>query len=50
METGATTEVGELGERAQDALLAAGFRRDPELFTAVYERYFRESVCGGDRS
>jgi RNA polymerase sigma factor (sigma-70 family) len=41
METGATTEVGELGERAQDALLAAGFRRDPELFTAVYERYFR---------
>jgi RNA polymerase sigma factor (sigma-70 family) len=34
---GATTE---LGDRAEDAVLAARFRRDPELFTAVYERYF----------
>jgi RNA polymerase sigma factor (sigma-70 family) len=36
-----TEETAELGERASDAVLAAGFRRDPELFTAVYEQYFR---------
>lgn len=26
--------------RASDAELVARFRRDPELFTAVYDRYF----------
>ncbi len=25
-----------------DSLLVAGFRRDPELFTGVYDRYFRD--------
>jgi RNA polymerase sigma factor (sigma-70 family) len=30
-----------LGEPTLDTMLAAGFRRDPELFTSVYERYFR---------
>jgi RNA polymerase sigma factor (sigma-70 family) len=38
------TEAGAsagLGEQAPDAMLAAGFQRDPELFTWVYERYFR---------
>jgi RNA polymerase sigma factor (sigma-70 family) len=29
-------------ERVTDAELVAGFRRDPELFTAVYDRYFRD--------
>jgi RNA polymerase sigma factor (sigma-70 family) len=28
------------GEQAPDAMLAAGFGRDPQLFTSVYERYF----------
>jgi RNA polymerase sigma factor (sigma-70 family) len=36
-----TEATAEVGERAPDAVLAAGFRRDPELFTAVYEQYFR---------
>ncbi|MEV5704304.1 RNA polymerase sigma factor [Actinoallomurus sp. NPDC052274] len=34
-----TTDVG---EQASDAELAARFRRDPELFTAVHDRYFRD--------
>ena len=33
--------AGAGGGHASDAELAAGFRRDPELFTAVYDRYFR---------
>jgi RNA polymerase sigma-70 factor (ECF subfamily) len=28
-------------ERLTDAALAAGFLRDPELFTEVHDRYFR---------
>jgi RNA polymerase sigma factor (sigma-70 family) len=39
-DSGAAAEVAELAGRAPDALLAAGFRRDPDLFTLVYERYF----------
>jgi RNA polymerase sigma factor (sigma-70 family) len=38
------TEAGAgagLGQQAPDAVLAAGFQRDPELFTWVYEQYFR---------
>jgi DNA-directed RNA polymerase specialized sigma24 family protein len=30
-----------VGGQVSDAELAARFRRDPELFTAVYDRYFR---------
>jgi RNA polymerase sigma factor (sigma-70 family) len=32
--------TAELREQPPDAVLAAGFRRDPDLFTCVYERYF----------
>jgi hypothetical protein len=31
-------------EPVDDAQLVAWFRRDPELFTAVYDRYFRDIV------
>lgn len=33
--------TAEVGEQATDAELAARFRRDPELFDAVYDRYYR---------
>jgi RNA polymerase sigma-70 factor (ECF subfamily) len=33
--------TAEVGERVADEELVAGFRRDPDLFTAVYDRYFR---------
>ncbi|MFI0444252.1 RNA polymerase sigma factor [Actinomadura sp. 6N118] len=32
--------TAEVGERASDAELVDRFQRDPELFTAVHERYF----------
>jgi RNA polymerase sigma factor (sigma-70 family) len=32
--------TGDVQEQVSDAWLAAGFQRDPELFTAVYDRYF----------
>lgn len=32
----------DLGEQVTDADLAARFRRDPELFTTVYDRYVRD--------
>jgi RNA polymerase sigma-70 factor (ECF subfamily) len=35
-----TTEVGE--QAATEAELVAGFRSDPDRFTAVYDRYFRD--------
>jgi RNA polymerase sigma factor (sigma-70 family) len=35
-----TAEVGE--QEATEAELVAGFRADPERFTAVYDRYFRD--------
>lgn len=31
-----------LGEQVTDAELVARYRRDPELFTAVHDRYFRD--------
>lgn len=34
--------TAELGEPLTDTELAVQFRRDPELFTAVYNRYFRD--------
>ncbi|MEV4110646.1 RNA polymerase sigma factor [Nonomuraea sp. NPDC049695] len=34
--------TAEVGERMTDAELVAGYRRDPELFTAVHDRYFRD--------
>lgn len=34
--------TAEVGEQVDDAELAAGFGRDPERFSAVYDRYFRD--------
>ena len=34
--------TADVGGSATDAEFAAGFQRDPELFTAVYDRYFRD--------
>ncbi|MEW9548802.1 RNA polymerase sigma factor [Nonomuraea sp. NPDC050783] len=34
--------TADVGEQATDADLVAGYRRDPELFTAVHDRYFRD--------
>lgn len=31
-----------MNQRVTDAELAAGFRQDPELFTAVYDQHFRD--------
>ncbi|WP_345437974.1 RNA polymerase sigma factor [Actinoallomurus vinaceus] len=33
--------TADVGEQASDAELADGFRRDPDRFTAVHDRYFR---------
>ncbi|MCA2225419.1 RNA polymerase sigma factor [Nonomuraea aurantiaca] len=34
--------TADVGEQVTDADLVAGYRRDPELFTAVHDRYFRD--------
>ena len=34
--------IGDVGQEVSDAQLVAGFRRDPELFTDVHDRYFRD--------
>jgi RNA polymerase sigma-70 factor (ECF subfamily) len=34
--------TADVGEPMTDIDLVAGFRRDPELFTAVHDRYFRD--------
>jgi RNA polymerase sigma factor (sigma-70 family) len=34
--------TADVGGSATDAEFAAGFQRDPELFTAVYDKYFRD--------
>jgi len=34
--------TADVGGPTTDAEFAAGFQRDPELFTAVYDRYFRD--------
>jgi hypothetical protein len=34
--------TADVGEQVTDAELAARFRRDPELLTAVYDRYIRD--------
>ena len=34
--------TADVGEQVTDAELAARFRRDPELFTVVYDRYIRD--------
>jgi RNA polymerase sigma factor (sigma-70 family) len=34
--------TADVGEQVTDADLVAGYRRNPELFTAVYDRYLRD--------
>ncbi|MET9248857.1 RNA polymerase sigma factor [Nonomuraea sp. NPDC003709] len=34
--------TADVGEQVTDADLVAGYRRNPELFTAVHDRYFRD--------
>ncbi|WP_082309815.1 RNA polymerase sigma factor [Nonomuraea sp. SBT364] len=34
--------IADVGEQVTDAELAARFRRDPEQFTAVHDRYYRD--------
>ena len=34
--------TADVGGSATDAEFAAGFQRDPELFAAVYDKYFRD--------
>ncbi|WP_062442721.1 RNA polymerase sigma factor [Herbidospora daliensis] len=34
--------TADIGEQVGDAELVAGFRRDPEAFTRVYDHYFRD--------
>ncbi|NRQ30870.1 RNA polymerase sigma factor [Nonomuraea sp. NN258] len=34
--------TADVSERVTDAELVAGYRRDPELFTAVHDRYFHD--------
>ncbi|WP_329085108.1 MULTISPECIES: RNA polymerase sigma factor [unclassified Streptosporangium] len=34
--------IAEVGEQVTDAELVAGYRQNPELFTAVHDRYYRD--------
>lgn len=38
--------IAEAGEQLTEAELAARYRRDPELFTLVHDRHFRDIYDG----